>query len=59
MILFLKASKSDSHKLTPEAKAEFDKKYQAMDNNQKWKIQSGVYVENIMYNFGKKCTHEQ
>ncbi|KAI8142746.1 hypothetical protein BJV82DRAFT_614151 [Fennellomyces sp. T-0311] len=52
------ASKNNSHMLTPEARSEFDRTYNAMKKEDKWEIRDGVYVEDIMYNFGTRATHE-
>ncbi|KAI8144656.1 hypothetical protein BJV82DRAFT_54720 [Fennellomyces sp. T-0311] len=57
-MIFLKASKKGSWQLTQEAKDEFERKFRALEDSKKWKLRDGVYVEDIMYKFGTKCTHE-
>ncbi|KAI8142738.1 hypothetical protein BJV82DRAFT_579321 [Fennellomyces sp. T-0311] len=52
------ASKEESCQLTHEAKAEFEQKFKAMKDDKKWKLRDGVYVEDVMYKFGMKSTHE-
>ena len=56
---FFKASKTDSYSLTEEARLEFENMFKEMKNEEKWELRAGVYVEDLMYEFGKQCTHEQ
>ncbi|KAF7721947.1 hypothetical protein EC973_003908 [Apophysomyces ossiformis] len=54
----LQASKTDSILLTETAKESFRLKYNALDQDKKWKLPSGAVVEDIMFNFGMKCEYE-
>ena len=45
--------------LTSDQIQAFSEKFAAMEEEQKWEIEKGVYVENKMYEFGLACSHEQ
>ncbi|KAG0173398.1 hypothetical protein DFQ28_006895 [Apophysomyces sp. BC1034] len=55
---WLKLEKDGSYQLTDDAKTEFRKKFNALKDEQEWKLREGIYIEDVMYNFGISCTHE-
>ena len=56
---FFKVSKTDSYLLTENAQLEFKSMFEEMKNKEKWELRGDVYVEDLMYEFGKWCTHKQ
>lgn len=40
-------------------KETFKKKFEAMNTENKWQLREGVYVEDLMYEFGKNCDFEK
>ncbi|CAB5210982.1 unnamed protein product [Rhizophagus irregularis] len=45
-------------KLTDASKTEYKKMYENMDETLKWRLKSGRYVEDVIYEFGCSCQFE-
>lgn len=45
--------------MTDKMMADYELAYNALENAKKWKLPDGSYVEDILYQFGQQCTHEQ
>ncbi|KAI7858896.1 hypothetical protein BDC45DRAFT_531431 [Circinella umbellata] len=52
------SSKTGSCEMTEEMLCEYRKAFEALEDSQKWDLGNGVYVEDLMYEFGASCTHE-
>ncbi|POG60150.1 hypothetical protein GLOIN_2v1788253 [Rhizophagus irregularis DAOM 181602=DAOM 197198] len=46
-------------KLTDASKTEYKKMYENMDETLKWRLKSGRYVEDVIYEFGCSCQFEE
>ncbi|RUS21266.1 hypothetical protein BC937DRAFT_93145 [Endogone sp. FLAS-F59071] len=45
--------------MNKDAKLEFKNKYIRMHQDRKWKLSSGKYVEDVLYEYVKNLVHER
>ncbi|KAI9277308.1 hypothetical protein BDA99DRAFT_131240 [Phascolomyces articulosus] len=50
--------KRGSCEMTKEMLYEYKQAFEQSDDKYKWDLGAGVYVENLMYQFGAACSHE-
>ena len=54
-----KVNSDDVIQMTSSAYQQFADKYQKIPNEGKWTLKTGKIVEDTLYTFGMKCSHEQ
>ncbi|KAI7849966.1 hypothetical protein BDC45DRAFT_573466 [Circinella umbellata] len=52
------SAKTDSRELTEEMKEEYKIRFEALKNEKKWDLGNGVFVEDLMYEYGSNCDFE-
>lgn len=45
--------------MTEAMKEDYKSSYETMDDEDKWLLNDGLYVEDLMYEYGSKCLYEQ